>query len=182
MNTKDSLIVAKYTQAAINRFEEYLNSITDKENACVELRGDTLCVQFSNQFVPSEEDIARIRNIFFWTDTIFVPHIEGFVHYYPESGTLLVSLRHYELLVQVYEKLKELKVAVTSFDLSLSELTYNYRISGRSPLYYKELMEVHRILDPKEPEHLYLISVFRMGEEYSLTAKVSALESNTSRT
>ena len=171
MNTSNStLIVGIHTEAAINRFKDYLLT-TALKNANVELKSDMLFVEFEDGTRPSEDDIRLAKEIFYWTNQISVPHIDGLVHYYDVNNTLLINLVHYEEICKICELLKSYSVRLTGFDLSLHEYCFTYDVTGRSNLNYYELLEIEKIVEPSSEETLDHLSVFRMDEDYSLTIK-----------
>ncbi len=170
MNTKDSMVVSVYTQAAIDRFKEYLLS-TPVNTASVELRSDMLFVEFQDGSHPTHEVIQEAKRIFYWTDKLTVPHIDGFVHYYSNNNTLLINLVHYEEICKICEKLKKFGATLKGFDLNFHEYTFTYDVHGRSNLRYDELLEIEQIIEPNEAEKLKHLSVFRMDEFYTLTIK-----------
>lgn len=170
MNTKDSMVLSSYTEAAIKRLKEYLLS-TPASNANIELKGDMLFVEFKDESRPTQEIIKMARQIFYWTDTLTVHHIDGFVHYYTETNAMLINLVHYEEISTICEKLKSFGAHLKGFDLNFHEYTFTYDVPGRSNLRYDELMEIEQIIDPKETECLEHLSVFRMDKFYTLTIK-----------
>lgn len=170
MNTKASMLSNGHTQAAIARLKEYLLT-TAESNADIELEGDMLYVKFKNGNAPTSEIIQKVRDIFFWTDTLTIPNIDGFVHYYPSYSSLLINLVYYEEISSVFKKLQELGTDVKSFDLSFHEYTFTYDVLGRNNLVYDELLEIEQILAPEEKDNLNHLSVFRMGKFYTLTIK-----------
>ena len=171
MNTSNSnMIVGIHTEAAINRFKEYLLT-TALKNANVELKSDMLFVEFEDGTRPTDEVIHTAREIFYWTDQISVPHIDGLVHYYELTNTILINLVHYEEICTICEKLKTFNVELKGFDLSFHEYSFKYNVIGRSSLNYYELLEIEKIVEPSENEALDHISVFRMDEDYSLNIK-----------
>lgn len=171
MNTKDSCaIVGVHTQAAVNRLKEYLLT-TIYSGANVEYRSDMLFVIFEDGTQPSDELIDEVRKLFYWTDKLKVPHIDGFVHYYEMTNTLLINLVHYDEICRVCEKLKSFGVDLKGFDLSFKEYTFTYDVHGRSPLRYPELLEIEQIVKPEEKEILQHLSVFRMDVFYTITIK-----------
>ena len=170
MNTKDSMVLSGYTEAAINRLKDYLLS-TPANNANIELKGDMLFVEFKDNARPTHEIIKMARQIFYWTDTLLVPHIDGFVHYYSETNTMLINLVHYEEICRICEKLKSFGAKLKGFDLNFHEYTFTYDVPGRCSFRYDELMEIEQIIDPKETESLEHLSVFRMDKFYTLTIK-----------
>lgn len=174
MNTNNSnVIVGIHTEAAINRFKDYLLT-TALKNANVELKSDMLFVEFEDGTRPSDEVIRIAREIFYWINELSVPHIDGLVHYYDLTNTLLINLVHYEEICKICEKLKSFSVKLTSFDLSFHEYCFAYDVTGRSNLDYYELLEIEQIVEPSEKEALDHISVFRMDEDYTLHIKHSA--------
>jgi len=171
MNTKNSnMIVGIHTEAAINRLKDYLLT-TALKNANVELKNDMLFVEFESETRPTDETIRMAQEIFYWIDSISVPHIDGLVHYYDLTNTLLINLVHYEEICAICEKLKSFSVKLTSFDINFHEYCFTYDIIGRSNLNYHELLEIEKIVEPAQTEELAHLSVFRMNEEYSLTIK-----------
>ena len=170
MNTKDSMIVSVLTEATINRLKEYLLTTPLKE-ANMELKDDMLFIQFEEGTKPTAEFIENVRRIFYWTDKVSVPHIDGFVHYYDLTNSLLVNLVHYEEICKICEKLKNFGAELKSFDISFHEYSFAYDLPGRSSLSYYELLEIEKIIDPSSKEALDHLSVFRMDTSYSLTIK-----------
>ena len=170
MNTKDSMIVSVHTEAAINRLKEYLLT-TIFSGATVELKDDMLFVIFAEGTTPTADFIEEVRKIFYWTDRITVPHIDGFVHYYDMNNSLLVNLVHYEEICQIFEKLESFGAELKSIDISFHEYMFTYDVPGRSNLSYHELLEIERIIEPSEKEFLDHLSVFRMDVFYTLTIK-----------
>lgn len=170
MNAKDSMVLSNFTVAAIERLKEDLLS-TPANNANIELKGDMLFVEFNDESRPTDEIIQMVRQIFYWTDTLLVPHIDGFVHYYTEINTMLINLVHYEEICKICEKLKSFGAALKGFDLNFHEYTFTFDVPGRSNLRYDELMEIEQIIDPNETECLEHLSVFRMDKFYTLTIK-----------
>ena len=170
MTTDEKKVVGVYTEAAINRLKEYLLT-TAAHNAVIELRNDLLFVSFKGDSSFTETILETARQIFYWTDKLTVPHIDGFVHYYPGTNSMLINLVHYEEIYAICEKLKGFGAKVTGFDLSFHEYTFTYDVPGRSNLCYDELMEIEQILEPKKTEALEHLSVFRMGQFYTLTIK-----------
>ena len=170
MNTKESMVVSVYTQAAIDRFKEYLLS-TPLNNASVELRNDMLFVEFNDEIQPSQEVINKAREIFYWADELIIPHVDGFVHYYSANSTLLVNLVHYEESCRICEQLKSFGAKLKGFDLNFHEYTFTYDVPGRSNLCFAELMEIEQIVEPNETESTEHLSVFRMDKFYTLTVK-----------
>lgn len=170
MNTKESMVVSVHTQAAIDRLKDYLLS-TSLTSANVSVKNDMLFVEFADGTCPTEENVREARKIFYWTDELTVPHIDGFVHYYDTNNTLLINLVHYEEICKICEKLKSFGAVVKGFDLNFHEYTFTYDVPGRSSLNYSELMEIEQIIDPKEDKDLEHLSVFRMDCFYTLTIK-----------
>lgn len=170
MNTKDSMVVSVYTQAAIERLKDFLLS-TPSHRANIELKGDMLFVEFKDGIQPTDEVIQEARKIFYWTDTVAIPHIDGFVHHYSSNNTTMINLVHYEEICKICEKLKSFGAVLKGFDLNFHEYTFTYDIPGRSNLNYSELMEIEQIVEPKETESPEHLSVFRMGKFYTLTIK-----------
>lgn len=170
MHTNELMKQRSYTEAAIERLKEYLLT-TPESNANIELKSDMLYVKFNNEEGPGAEIIQMARKIFYWADTLAIPHIDGFVHYYSSNNAMLVNLVHYEEISAIYEMLKGFGAELVGFDLNFHEYTFTYDVPGRSNLCYDELMEIEHILEPNEnefPEHL---SVFRMGKFYTMTIK-----------
>ena len=170
MNTKASMLSNGHTQAAIARLKEYLLT-TAESNADIELENDMLYIKFKNGLPPTATLIQRVREIFFWTDSITIPNIDGLVHYYPSCSSLLVNLVYYDEISAIFQKLQELGTDVKDFDLNFHEYTFTYDVIGRNNLVYDELLEIEQILAPEEKEALNHISVFRMGKFYTLTIK-----------
>lgn len=170
MNTKDSMVVSGYTQAAIERLKDFLLS-TPSHRANIELKDDMLFVEFKDGIQPSTEVIEEARKIFFWTDVVIVPHIDGFVHHYTSTNTMMINLIHYDEICRIREKLSSFGAVLKGFDLSFHEYTFTYDVPGRSNLNFCELMEIEQIVDPKETESPDHLSVFRMGGFYTLTIK-----------
>ena len=170
MHTEKTMVVGVHTEAAINRLKEYL-LLTAAHNATLELRGDMLFVAFKDESSFTSEILETARKIFYWTDKLSIPHIDGFVHYYSETGTLVINLVHYEEIAKIYEKLESFKTVVTDFDQNFHEYTFTYDVPNRSNLRYDELLEIEQIINHKEPESLEHLSVFRMGKFYTLTIK-----------
>ncbi len=170
MNTKDSMVVSVYTQAAIERLKDFLLS-THSHRANIELKGDMLFVEFQDGIQPTDQVIEKARQIFYWTDAIVVPHIEGFVHHYSSNNTTMINLVHYEEICKIKEKLSSFGAVLKAFDLNFHEYTFTYDVPGRSNLNFSELMEIEQIVEPKETESPDHLSVFRMGEFYTLTIK-----------
>ena len=171
MNTKTSMSsTTSHVQAAIARLEEYLLT-TSESNADIELENNMLYVKFKNGLAPTDEIVQRVREIFFWADTVSIPHIDGLVHYYPSCSSLLINLVYYDEISAVYEKLKGLGTIVKSFDLVFREYVFSYDVIGRNNLVYDELLEIEQLIAPAETEELKHISVFRMGKYYTLTIK-----------
>lgn len=170
MHTNDSMVVSVYTQAAIERFKEYLLS-TPVSGANIELKSDMLFVEFKDGIAPTDDVIQEARKIFYWTNSLTVPHIDGFVHYYAMSNTMLINLVHYEEICKICEKLKEFGAALKGFDLNFHEYTFTYDLPGRSNLRYAELLEIEQIIEPLETERLEHLTVFRMDKFYTLTVK-----------
>lgn len=170
MHTEESMMVGVYADAAIRRLKEYLLTTTAR-NASIELRGDLLYVAFEDEYSPSTEIIEKARQIFYWSDTLTVPHIDGFVHYYPETNAMLINLVHYEEINKICDKLKSFGAELKGFDLNFHEYTFTYDVPGRSNLSYAELLEIEQIINPKETEELEHLSVFRMDKFYTLTVK-----------
>lgn len=170
MNTKDSMIVSVHTEAAINRLKEYLLT-TIFSSANVELKNDTLFVEFAEGVHPTAEFIEEVRKIFYWTDQLTVHNIDGLVHYYDMNNSLLINLVHYEKICQIGEKLKSFGAELKGFDISFHEYMFTYDVPGRSNLRYHELLEIERIIAPSQKETLDHLSVFRMDVFYTLTIK-----------
>lgn len=171
MNTHNSsVIVDALTMAAINRLKESLLSF-DYKNANVEVKSDMLFVVFEEGTQPSDEFIKKVGEIFYWTDTLNVPHIDGLVHYYDITNTLLINLVHYEEICRICKKLNSFGVTLEGFDISFHEYTFTYSIPGRSNLQFNELMEIEQIVAPNETEDLEHLSVFRMNTIFTLTIK-----------
>lgn len=170
MNTKDSMVVSGYTQAAIERLKDFLLS-TPSHRANIELKSDMLFVEFQNGIQPTDEVIQEARKIFFWTDTVDIPHIDGFVHHYSSNNTTMINLIHYEEICKIKEKLISFGADIKGFDISFHEYTFTFDVPGRSNLNYDELMEIEQIIEPKETESPEHLSVFRMGGFYTLTIK-----------
>ncbi|MBR3614435.1 MAG: hypothetical protein IKL55_04590 [Clostridia bacterium] len=175
MNTPCTLIVSTYTQAAINQFEEYLRS-TDFNSANISHQRDTLLVEFPEGTKPSPEFIQKVGNIFYWSNELSNSHLDGAIHYYDFTNSLLINLSFYEEICQVCEKLKSFKIALTAFELGNSGYTFTYDIHGRSPLSYTELLEIEQIINPEEKEELKHLVVFRMDVYYTLTVKHKLLK------
>ena len=177
MNTKDSMvIVSVHTMAAIERLRNYLLT-TNCSNANVEYRRDMLFVEFAEGTYPTDELIQEARKIFYWTDKFKVPHIDGFVHYYDMTNSLLINLVHYEEICKICEKLKSFGAELKGFDLNFHEYTFTYDVPGRRNLLYPELLELEQIVEPMEKEALDHLSVFKMDEFYTLTIKHSSWRS-----
>lgn len=170
MTTNETKVVGVRTKAAIKRLEDYLLT-TAAYNAVIELRSDLLFVSFQEESSFTETILEKARQIFYWTDKLTVPHIDGFVHYYPATNTMLINLVHYEEICNICEKLNGFSAKVTGFDLNFHEYTFTYDVPGRSNLSYSELLEIEQIINPKETEELEHLSVFRMGQFYTLTIK-----------
>ena len=170
MNTKDSMVVSGYTQAAIERLKDFLLS-TNSHRANIELRGDMLFVEFQDGIQPTTEVVQEIRKIFYWTDSVEIPHIDGFVHHYSSNNTTMINLVHYEEICKIKNKLSDFGAVLKGFDLNFHEYTFTYDVPGRSNLNFSELIKIEQIIDPKENTCTDHISVFRMGAFYTLTIK-----------
>ena len=146
VNTQTS-IPTTATDAAIAELKYLLDTFGYK-NINLYIKGDMIYVEFNEKPALTDEQIKKIRNVFYWTDTVDVPFITGLVHYYDFSATLLISIRNYDKIVAVRDFIVSSGMQLLAFDICDYEFSFRYDWSNRDRFNYDELETVRKMIDP----------------------------------
>lgn len=167
VNTLTTLPTA--TDAAIAELKHVLKSF-GHTNINVFQKNDMLYVEFLEKPTLSEELLKKIKNIFYWTDSIKVPYIDGLVHFYEFSDSLLISLKFYEQIVAVRDFIISHGMQLMEFDICDAEFSFRYSWASRNCFNYEELQEVRKIVDPSE-ERSRSVVVYGANRIHSMSVR-----------
>lgn len=159
-------------------FQNYLNNtellpIKYEEPTPYEFR-----IQFSDEV--SQEQFARIKEFLH-----IKPAVRMMTKVSAEKGrefvssedrvacigdTICIYMPHFRVFYNVYELLKSFGVKIDGATFSSTDLSFAYRLRGRSVLNYDELGQIQNEIDPKIEHH---DSCRQMGcnNEYSLSIR-----------
>ena len=135
------------TAAAIQRLESYLHSI-GYGDANVHLETDMIYVEFMKVVQLKEEELKEIQNIFYWTNSISVPVINGLVHLYECRDVLLISVMAYDKISMIHDFIESKGLKILEFDVCNTEICFKYDWSGKDYLKENDLNEIRKVVDP----------------------------------
>lgn len=150
MTQRENLAVSETpTSIAVNSLKTYLHSLGHTD-ALIYIKDDMIYVEFPKKVTFSEEQINKVRELFYWTNTLSVPYISGLVHFYEYSDTLLVSVRFYDKISSVHEYLSAKGFKLLEFDICNYEFTFKFNYPGPNEFDKDILKEIKKIIDPED--------------------------------
>lgn len=139
------------TTAAINSLRDYLTSIGHAD-ANIYLKQNMVYVEFPKKVELTSEQFEKIGSIFYWTDSLHVPYINGLVHFYEFADTLLISVNFYDKIFMVHEYMISKKVKLLEFDVCNFEFSFKYDCSMQEDFNEEALKDIKELVDPKDEQ------------------------------
>lgn len=159
------------TSVAINNLKNFLQSI-GYADASIYIKSDMVYVEFPKKVELSAEQLEEIHNMFYWTKNLKVPYINGLVHFYEYTDTLLISVMLYDKIFKVHEYLNSKGIKLLEFDVCNHEFSFKYDANVDPDFNEEALSEIKQIVDPednyrravglfeiKKPVHSYILSI-----------------------
>ena len=138
----------------INRVADYTHDMKTE----IEFSNHELHVKFKE--TPDFEVIATIRSMVFYD--LAIPSIENVFFFNLEKNELTINLKHYEMFILLWKKLKENNHVVMVY-FKKNSLEYSCIHYHTRNISYNELEELQDIVNPEIKYHDSIRVVYRAG-------------------
>ena len=146
---ENSVVSETPTSIAITHLKAYLHSLGHTDST-IYVKDDMIYVEFPKKVTFSEDSLNKVRELFYWTDTLSVPYITGLVHFYEYSDTLLISVKFYDKISSVHDYLNAKGFKLLEFDVCNYEFTFKFSTSDTNEFNEDILNEIKKIVDPED--------------------------------
>lgn len=155
MNTVEFQNVT-YVQSAVERISHYLKN-SPLCNSTVSFENDILTIHFKvdskDSNLPTNEQLAQIKNIVFWSSQIELPYESNLIEYNANTKIMTINMKCYDITSEFFFKMIDFGVNVIGFDISNNDFCFFYSISGRYHFTYDELEILQAIINPTISRH-----------------------------